>query len=208
MKSAVLKKVASSFSRNGCSTADRFHRQQHAGDPLVALGLADGKGQVPAAQHRMADVLDVEVGLGQRLLRVARAAPAARCRPNCQNGSGGAHCGTFAVGEGIFWGSQMTETIVAYLRANAEQLDVDMAEALNIPLSSCARNRAAGCIGRRDLLPGDPLHRGPEDRGHQLPPVVRSTDAGARAQAGRQEGRRLGSKPVLSGLGRQSVLSA
>jgi len=29
----------------------------------------------------------------------------------------------------------MTETIVAYLRANAEQLDVDMAEALNIPLS-------------------------------------------------------------------------
>jgi DNA-binding Lrp family transcriptional regulator len=44
----------------------------------------------------------------------------------------------------------MTETIVAYLRANAEQLDVDMAEALNIPLAELreevARLAASGDV--------------------------------------------------------------
>ena len=37
----------------------------------------------------------------------------------------------------------MTETIVAFLRANAEQLDVDMAEALNIPLAELRQEVAA-----------------------------------------------------------------
>ena len=40
----------------------------------------------------------------------------------------------FQFAKAFFGDSQMTETIVAYLRANAEQLDVDMAEALNIPI--------------------------------------------------------------------------
>jgi hypothetical protein len=44
----------------------------------------------------------------------------------------------------------MTETIVAFLRANAEQLDVDMAEALNIPLAELreeiARLAASGDV--------------------------------------------------------------
>ena len=44
----------------------------------------------------------------------------------------------------------MTETIVAFLRANAEQLDVDMAEALNIPLDELrqeiARLAASGDV--------------------------------------------------------------
>lgn len=44
----------------------------------------------------------------------------------------------------------MSETILGYLRANAEQLDVDMAEALNIPLAELreevARLAAAGDV--------------------------------------------------------------
>lgn len=44
----------------------------------------------------------------------------------------------------------MTETIIAFLRANAEQLDVDMAEALNIPLpelrEQVARLAASGDV--------------------------------------------------------------
>jgi hypothetical protein len=67
--------------------------------------------------------------------------------PACQNCIGGAHCSTFPVSKGIFEGSQMTETIVAFLRANAEQLDVDMAEALNIPLAEL-RQESLGWLHR------------------------------------------------------------
>jgi hypothetical protein len=62
MKSAVLKKDCSSCLAQCRFDTDRFHRQEHAGDPLVALVFTDGKGHVSAAQHRMPDVLHVEVG--------------------------------------------------------------------------------------------------------------------------------------------------
>jgi hypothetical protein len=45
MKSAVLKKESSSCSRNAALDTDRFHRQEHARDPLVTLVFTDGKGQ-------------------------------------------------------------------------------------------------------------------------------------------------------------------
>ena len=45
----------------------------------------------------------------------------------------------------------MTETIVAYLRANAEQLDVDMAVALNIPLADL-REQIAQLAAAGDVI--------------------------------------------------------
>ncbi|EXI74636.1 MAG TPA: ArsR family transcriptional regulator [Candidatus Accumulibacter phosphatis] len=45
----------------------------------------------------------------------------------------------------------MTETIVAYLRANAEQLDVDMAEALHIPLAEL-RDQIAQLAASGDVI--------------------------------------------------------
>ena len=45
----------------------------------------------------------------------------------------------------------MTETIVAFLRANAEQLDVDMAEALNIPIAEL-RDQVARLAASGDVI--------------------------------------------------------
>ncbi len=56
----------------------------------------------------------------------------------------------FRLAMAFFGVSQMSEAILGFLRANAEQLDVDMAEALNIPLAELrdeiARLAAAGDV--------------------------------------------------------------
>jgi hypothetical protein len=95
----------------------------------------------------------------------------------------------------------MSEAILGFLRANAEQLDVDMAEALNIPLAELrdeiARLAAAGdviCCKVTRFIEGRKIE------GISLPLVLRSTDTGARAEAGGQEGRRRGSPCLLRRL--------
>ena len=45
----------------------------------------------------------------------------------------------------------MTETIIGFLKSNGEQLDVDMAEALNIPLADL-RNEVARLAAAGDLI--------------------------------------------------------